>query len=770
MSTDTLLDMLPPNEARVTVASGDPLDVRHFSVEERMSELFRIEVLAVSTNLDVDLDEVVGQAASFSLGNVLGLERWTGICLELAQVRVDDQGLATYRLVLVPDSWRLTQRTNYRIFQYKSEIEIVAQILGEWGVAHEVRCSAHKRRKYRTQYGESDFTFIQRMLEDAATCFYFERSGDGSILVLDDAPETRGVTSPGLRFHDAPTVTEGQFVTEVHVRSRLRPGGQAIGDVDYRRASTKQPRLATRAGLPQEAALEQFDFEPGAFLFEASSGGNSPSADDRGTARTDEATGARKVEARLHGARSDARVVELTSDVLALAPGRILSTLDHPHRLLAAPLLVTGTSLSGEHSSQWRVRAHTVPTTSPHRPARKTPRPTAHGLESATVVGPAGEEIHTDEFGRVRVHFHWDRESKRDETSSCWLPTNQPWAGQGYGGVNLPRIGQEVLVEFLGADPDRPVVIGRVYTATNPVPDPLPKYKHVAGLFSESTPRMVMGGAGPGGAGANQSIFGGTPMTPAEMASNATAAGPLQVVSPTGTNHAWQGSGFKLDDMSGAENAYIQANRDMHWVVHNNWTTVVGAHRTALIGTDEITYIQKNQKVYVGSDQTTVVQKNQGNQIMGKRTDSVGEKYTLFAAEGIKLDSVDDSIRITAEDSLKLDSDTTIELRVKNSLIKIQNSMISAGSGGDQVHINPTRQADSPDPPPDQATIDRGVAALDQYRQSFQGQQHPPSPRSGENHFAREAMREAGVTDRAAQDAALQQYWSRPSSGSIDLR
>jgi hypothetical protein len=185
------------------------------------------------------------------------------------------------------------------------------------------------------------------------------------------------------------------------------------------------------------------------------------------------------------------------------------------------------------------------------------------------------------------------------------------------------------------------------------------------------------------------------------MAANATASGPLQVVSPTGTNHTWQGSGFKLDDMSGAENAYIQANRDMHWVVHNNWTTVVGAHRTALIGTDEITYIQKNQKVYVGSDQTTLVQKNQGNQIVGKRTDSVGEKYTLFATEGIKLASADDTIRINADDSIKFDSETTIELRVKNTLIKLQGNMISGGSGGDQVHINPTRAADGQD------TLDR---------------------------------------------------------------
>ncbi len=130
-----------------------------------------------------------------------------------------------------------------------------------------------------------------------------------------------------------------------------------------------------------------------------------------------------------------------------------------------------------------------------YRPALRTPKPRTHGVESATVTGPAGEEIHTDEFGRVRVHFHWDREGAADETSSCWIPVSQAWAGAGFGAISLPRVGQEVLVDFLGADPDRPIVMGRVFTTTTPPPYELPKYKMVSGMRSESYPRPRSAGA-----------------------------------------------------------------------------------------------------------------------------------------------------------------------------------------------------------------------------------------------------------------------------------
>jgi type VI secretion system secreted protein VgrG len=328
------------------------------------------------------------------------------------------------------------------------------------------------------------------------------------------------------------------------------------------------------------------------------------------------------------------------------------------------------------------------------------------------------------------------------------LPTSQPWSGDGYGGVNLPRVGQEVLVGFLAGDPDRPVVVGRVYTETNPVPDPLPKFKHVSGLFSESTPRLVMGAGGPPFATSSNSIFpGGTPMTPEEMNANATSTGPLQVVSPTGTNHTWKGSGMKLDDMSGAENLYIQANRDMHWVIQNDWKTLVGAHRTAKIGTDDITWVDKDQKVVIGADQEQLVQKNQGVHVRGKRVDVVGDKFKQEVQKNLRIESSEESLTITAKQDINFDAKVTIELRVSKSAVKIQKNMIAASSEGDHVALNPGQPADTPEVAARKEKAEKADAAIRSVPWLMRTEARK-----------RQAMTDAGVTDKADQDAALERY------------
>ncbi len=675
------------NDAKAHVATGDSLDVRSFSVDQRINALFAIELTVRSPNQDIDLDAVIGQDASFELNTKTASPKWTGICDDIELLRVETTGLATYRLSIVPRFWLLTQRKNFRIFQFVSDLAIVQKILGEWGVEFDTKvdAGAHVARKFRVQYDESDFAFVCRLLEDAGVSYSFRDAEGGTRLVLDDAPESRENERPGVAFFDQPQTSDTPFVTKLAVRTRVRPGAMVIGDIDYRRPSEKQPRLSAMGGLPQEGNLEHFEHEPGAFLYVGKGGGNTPFADDRGATRTNETLGERKTKNRLAGKRNDAKLVCFETDLVDLVPGAIMSVSGHPHRVAAEEgLLVTKALLAGEHSGEWRVQAEAAPTSAPYRPALVTPRPVVRGLESATVVGPKGEEIHTDEFGRVRVHFHWDRESQRDEKSSCWLHTAQPWAGNGFGAVNLPRIGQEVLVEFLGGNPDRPFVVGRVYTEMNPPPDPLPKYKHVTGIFSESTPRLVMGGAVDTGG-----VKGGTPMSPADVVGQSQTPGPKEIVSPTGTNHTWPGSGFKLDDWSGAENFYIQANKDMHWVIRNDWTTVVGAHRTAVIGTHDITGVKKNQKIFVGSDQD-VLCKDQINKITGKRKDKVGQTFTQEVEKGIKVQSKDGEINMSAEESMTFDGDIAVEFRVGDSLIRVDPNNIGVGAEGNLVVINPS--------------------------------------------------------------------------------
>lgn len=696
--TMSTIESLLKNDNRVTVevASGDALDVRRFAIRERMSELFTVTVTAVSNILDVKFDEVIGKEASFTLRTDWTTRVYRGVASAMRLVRVDDEGLATYQLELRPRAWLMGHRTNFRIFQYMSELAIVSQLLGEWGVPFSARVDggAHKGRKFRVQYGESDLVFVQRMLEDAGISYSFEL-GEATTMVLDDAPEAREAAHAGVRFFDEPQVVDVPFVTKLAVGQRVRPGAAAIGDLDYRRPSASQPRLASSRGLAVETSLEQFDHEPGAFLYEGGGGGATPTADDRGTARTDEGAGSRKVENRLAGHRQRARTLRFESNVLDLAPGSTLGVVGHPHRLLAGGVLVTESSIEGAHSDAWRVRVEAVPTSAPFRPEPVTPKPRIPGLESATVVGPGGEEIHTDEYGRARVQFHWDREGKSDESSSCWLPSSQPWAGSGFGSISLARIGQEVLVQFLNGDPDRPVIIGRVFTKTNPPPDKLPDFKEVTGFMSESTPRMVMGGAdGPPAGGADSLLGGGTPMDSGGIDKIVgDKSSPFQAHSPTGANHNWQGSGLKFQDMYGSGTIYLQAQKDFNLLVNNCWRTNVRNNRGTLIGTDDQLKVGNRSSTIVKGNQSIEVKQNQKLKVTKRRGEEIDETLGLeVGADGFHVRSKDETITLRAKyHDLMIQAKTKITLKVGASsivmtedriVIQSAQTVLQRGEGG----------------------------------------------------------------------------------------
>ncbi len=625
------------NHATAEIASGDALDVRTFAIKQGMNQLFNIDVRAVSRSLDIDFDEVIGKPASLSLRSPHASPSWEGICSQIEQVRVDSQGLATYALTIQPRAWLMTQRKNYRIFQFETELDIVKKMLGEWGVAFEERLDAgnYKPRKYRCQYGETDFAFLSRMLEDAGATYYFEQKEGKSVMVLDDAPHARELKKPNLRFLDAPSTPRHEFVTRVSVAQRVRPGKVTIGDLDYRKPSTNQPRLSATGGLPQEQELEQFHYEPGAFLYKQDGGGGStPTADDRGSSRTDEQLGSARTENRLHGKRGSAKRVTFETNAIDLVPGVITSVTNHPHRVLGAgSLLVTEALLEGDHDDDWRVHAEVVPTDTPYKPDTKTPRPKVTGLESATVVGPEGEEIHTDEYGRVRVQFHWDREGKRNETSSCWIPSSQPWAGAGFGGVNLPRIGQEVLVEFLGGDPDRPVVVGRVFTETQPPPYKLPDYKKVSGLRSESSPRTIGGAADGSSAGmaTKGGLLGGSCQPLGNTGINQALNGSFfDAKSPDSQTQSWNGNEISFFDQPDNQKFYLQAERDMNCVVKNNQKSVISNARSATVGTDDV--------LSVGHKQLNVIGNNQTTSVGGNRYVNVAQEQTHVVTGDIKVE------------------------------------------------------------------------------------------------------------------------------------
>ncbi|NUO54745.1 MAG: type VI secretion system tip protein VgrG [Polyangiaceae bacterium] len=680
------------NQARVNVETGDDLDVRSFSIKEVMSRLFRVELTVVSKNLDVDFTGIIGMEATFSLGTVLSSRSWTGVCVEIDQVRVDRDELATYTLAIAPRAYLLTQRKNYRIFQFKSELDIVTQLLDEWAVPYRVQVdgSAHLPRKFRVQYGESDFNFMSRMLEDAGISFFFEDSDGTTTMVLDDNPQAREMVHPGVPYYDQPGSTSKSFVTRVTLAQRTRPGRVTIGDLDYRRGSMQQPRLSAAAGLAQESRLEHFEYEPGAFLYQGTFGGNTPTADDRGASRTDEATGNRKTQNRLLGKRQDAKRVSFESDLLDLQPGKILGIANHPHLAVdrGGGLLVTSSVLEGDHDGDWRVHVDSVGVETPLRPEPVTPKPRVKGIESATVVGPSSDEIHTDEYARVRVHFHWDRESKRDDESSCWIPTNQPWAGPGFGGTVIPRIGQEVLVEFLGGDPDRPVVIGRVFTEHQPAPIKLPDGKTLTGLVGRSSPTIVLGGAlSPAniytiqGAGPGPQFRAKPPANFAKMHDPRGAAWDR-------TNNA-----FLLEDATGENLVFLQAEKDLHVVAKNSWKTVVGNYRGTYIGGNDTLEVRNKQNINVVVDQNLVVTGKQTITHEKDRTEWVGEDLGLIVKKKAAVECKG-VINQKAKQAIILEAEEVIILRVGSSSITFSPKDIQIQSP--KIDVNPDNACRGP--------------------------------------------------------------------------
>jgi type VI secretion system secreted protein VgrG len=562
---------------RVKVASGDVFDIREFSVHEQMSSLFNVSLIALSDNPNIDFESVVGQPASFRISLGAGKKRyWTGICNELQQLVSEESGLSTYRLSIVPTLWLLTQRRNYRIFQQLSEPDIVKKMLGEWGIEADLKIdkAAYKKRKYRVQYAESDYAFVCRMLEDAGISFYFEQKDKASVLVLSDAPQSNEARPNMIPFRDNPTSAEREHVTDLRVGRKVRPGKYTMRDHDYRRPPNYKLMSSAGGGtLAVEEKLERYHYTPGAFLFGTDKGDDSPSADDKGKARTDEAEAAVLAQKRLAAKRGSATTFTFNTNAHDLAPGVVMSVLDHPRTDLGPKrrLLIIETMIDGTHDGDWGHSCEARSADAPFRPSVSTPKPKISGVESATVVGPPGEEIHCDEFGRVRVHFHWDRESKMDDNSSCWIHVSQPWGGAGFGGMNLPRVGQEVLVDFLGGDPDRPVITGRLFTNLQKVPYKLPDNKTQSGLKSNSTT---------GTGGYNELMF---------------------------------------EDAAGKELVRMQAEKDYNKLVKHDENATIGNDRTKLvknneavtIGNDRTKLVKNNEAVTIGNDRTKVVKNNE---------------------------------------------------------------------------------------------------------------------------------------------------------------
>ncbi|MDC3979484.1 type VI secretion system tip protein TssI/VgrG [Polyangium jinanense] len=483
------------------------LVVRRFSIHEAVSTPFTVSLWVRSENPAVDIGAIVGQPAIFKVRSGYlnltggGLRVWSGYVSYMEQTHAEhrqNKVLSTYHFRIVPHLWLLDQRRNHRIFQHLSIPDIVDKILTEWNVrrAWKIDRGQYPKHEFRVQYGESDFTFVSRLLEEAGIAYTFPDVDDNGSLLTFSAELHKNPPRPGppVPYEHNPTMeAEREFVSKVSLVRDVRPGALVLRDYDFRRPEYPLFTEAPKAG--DEARFEQYHYIPGGMFVEAGRGGDTPFADDKGIARHDQPTGEKRATRALEAARADRGGISFESNLNDLTPGVVFKVDHHPHPDLARPFLTTDTILEGSAEGEWMVSGHATFADVPYRPPLVTPRPEVLGVQSVRVVAPRNgidldQAVHVDEFGRVRVQFPWDREGNLDDDSSCWIRVVEGWGGAGYGWLNLPRVGHELLVTFLDGDPDRPVLAGRLYNAEKPVPYKLPEHKTVSTWKSQSMPAL----------------------------------------------------------------------------------------------------------------------------------------------------------------------------------------------------------------------------------------------------------------------------------------
>ncbi|HSC84410.1 MAG TPA: type VI secretion system tip protein TssI/VgrG, partial [Pseudomonas sp.] len=434
------------------------LQVLEFKGHEALSQPFVFTLELVSEQPDLDLQGLLHQRAFLTLSS-----QGQGIHAYVHQAGCAESGqrLTRYQLVLRPQLAYLAHRSNQRIFQHLSVAEIIASVLEEHGIAqgaYKFQLGAsYPQRDYCVQYDESDLHFIQRLCEEEGIHYHFQHSPDGHVLVFADDQTAFPRLAPVAYQQDSGLVADQPVIKRFSLRLATRTSRVTRRDYDF-----EKPRLLLEAAHKGDSQpdLEDYDY-PGRF--------------------TERPRGKHLSQRALERHRSDYQLAEGSSDQPLLCTGHFLELSAHPradwnqlwllnevHHEGKQPQVLEESisSFLGARKEQdnqddgfhqgYRNHFSATPWEIPYRPALQHPKPRILGSQSAVVTGPKGEEIHCDQYGRVKVQFHWDREGQADDKTSCWLRVSSSWAGDRYGGIAIPRVGMEVLVTFLEGDPDQP--------------------------------------------------------------------------------------------------------------------------------------------------------------------------------------------------------------------------------------------------------------------------------------------------------------------------
>lgn len=606
--------------------------VRRFDLVEAISEPYRLCLELLTDDLAVDPAALLGAECDFFIERDVAARAVYGVV-----ARMRELGVVADRLVLavdvVPALALLGQVTNTRFFQEQSVPDILRQVLEPAlelegrRIRFDIDAAAYEPREYCVQFRETDLEFAARLMQEEGILYYFEHptSGGPELLVVEG-------NSDGC----SPLPLEG---------------GRDVIDYQPRQTGTAL-RQAVDSFTPtwslRTTSIVQRDFD---WLHPSDSPyhrerrskdlrGRDREVFDHDELRLHRDDGARRAKRKLEQQAAQTRVYLGTGDVVELTPGFIFNLLGHPQHQLdrdyllvrvrhrgAAPEESMYASSGGE--TRYENEFEAVPADVPWRPEPALARPRAYGPQTAIVVGPPGEEVHTDEHGRIKVHFHWDRISPFDDTASCWIRVAQKWAGPSWGAVFIPRVGMEVLVEFLDGDPDRPVVTGCVYNGQNRPPYDLPLEKTKSTIKSDTSP----GGGGfneirfEDAAGSEEIFIHGQLDMNTEVVRDTTRKSGRDDSSNVG-RHQSDEVGVDRKARVG-NNETLDVGVDQTITIGSNQRITVGADQTLSVGVNQSETVGANQTVQVGANQSTSVGANLSTTVSGNQTVSVGGSMSL---------------------------------------------------------------------------------------------------------------------------------------------
>jgi type VI secretion system secreted protein VgrG len=612
------------------LADDKKLFVEAVSGQSALSSPFTFRARLVAQNASIDLKDLLAKNVTVGVLLQNGSEYPLNGYVSQFGFSHSDGGLAYYDAEIVPWLWYLNYRTNSRIYQDQSVLGVIEKVFTEnyGGMAKfELRTSSsYQPESFIVQYDESDFNFVSRLLEQYGLFYYFEHTASEHTLIITDDSRNGGFCPPHtdqaqIRFNAGQRIENEDCVTQLASRRSFQSSRVSLNTFDFKAPSSpmyvEMPTVAEQGSVPE---LEVYHGNP-AFAYRTASAGE---ADAR---------------LRMEAIECQAKLFIGASECRGLTTGHSFKLVGHfwfdandadDNDFLVLSVDVNARNNLGQQDERdtYGNSFTCIRRKIPFRPQRVHQKPVMKGPQTATVVGPKGEEIHTDEFGRIKVQFHWDRYGHHDERSSCWIRVSQPWAGKSWGTVAIPRVGQEVIIDFLEGDPDRPICVGRLFNTEQPPPYGLPDGAHQMGFRSRSTP---------GGGGHCEMV---------------------------------------IHDKAGQEMINIHSQKDMATTVQNNQTTVVnGPERTLAVTKGryvatvkkEIQVVSETEHVYVKADTNITV--------------ALGEDHF------ITLDKESGVIQlVVGESALVMNKDGTITIQGKK--IESTAAEVHVIKGG-QIHLNP---------------------------------------------------------------------------------